>query len=223
MCGPHTGLAVFDDHTRGRHNAHLRRRVEEEIRLRLATGNVARAEDPPCESLVQAGQPERQAHLLVASIRCDAHRDRDRVEGLDHTVDRSQLADERVTVEQLGFLFPRALRSIPLVRPNVLGVRSRLADVPFDDLRFRQRMAESLEDSRHDADRDPFAVDQDAVAVENHQLDRIAHRRRIAVRSNSRSRSLPRPLRFVPESSNICSMIATPSLPLDLRHSLLRT
>ena len=55
-----------------------------------------------------------------------------------------------------------------------LHVRGRPPDEPVDDLLLGQRPAELAEDLGLDADREPLAVDEDAVAVEDHEPGRAA-------------------------------------------------
>ena len=58
------------------------------------------------------------------------------------------------------------LRDHELVRP---------ADEPLDDLSFGQDPAQRGEDLHVDPDGEPLAIHEDAVAIEDHQLDRIRH------------------------------------------------
>src|SRR5262249_19163931 len=75
--------AVRDDRAAGGWDAQALRRVQEQIRGWLAAGDLADAEDPAGEALVEPGEPESVANLLVCAARRDAGRNRDGVERRD--------------------------------------------------------------------------------------------------------------------------------------------
>src|SRR6266566_8936445 len=52
---------VLDDHAVGGGDGHSRRRVEEEVRRRLAVDDLAGAEDAAGEAIVESGEPQRVA------------------------------------------------------------------------------------------------------------------------------------------------------------------
>ena len=119
----------------------------------------------------------------------------------------AQLTSERVTVERLELVLPIGGQRTADVCLDVRGDRrGRATDKPLDDLVFRQRPTQPPQDQRVDPDRDAFAVDEHSVAVEDHQLDWLAHERRMAsdrpIRCCIR---FPTPLRFDHKSSNIRS------------------
>src|SRR5262249_33859251 len=69
---PRRHRAVLDDDAPGGLYAHAPRRVQEQIRGRLAAGDLADAEDPAREALVEPGEPQSEANLLVRPTRRDA-------------------------------------------------------------------------------------------------------------------------------------------------------
>jgi hypothetical protein len=83
---------------RGR-NTHASGRVQKQIGSRLAAGDVADAEDPAREALVEPREPEGEADLLVCPARRDAGRDRDCIERLDDAGNRLELGLERLPIE----------------------------------------------------------------------------------------------------------------------------
>src|SRR5882724_1397168 len=57
--------AVFDDRAVGGRDPHAARGVEEQVRGRLAARDLAGAEDPAGEPLVEPGESQGEANLLV--------------------------------------------------------------------------------------------------------------------------------------------------------------
>ena len=87
--------AVLDDGAARRSHAHRRRRVQEQVRSRLAVLDVLAAEDPVVEPVQQAGQP-RFRRILAWSPLDATHVAKpgglDRVDAPRDAVDGSELA-----------------------------------------------------------------------------------------------------------------------------------
>jgi len=68
--------------------------------------HLARAEDPAREAVVEPGEPQRVANLLVGSARRDTRRDRDGVERLENPGYRRELGGESLSIQMSEWLFP---------------------------------------------------------------------------------------------------------------------
>jgi hypothetical protein len=65
--------------------------MEEDVGGGLGVRDVGDAEDAALEAWPEAGQPERQAHLVVGAARGDTTGQRDRVEGGNNARDSVQI------------------------------------------------------------------------------------------------------------------------------------
>jgi hypothetical protein len=106
----------------------------------------------------------------VAAARRHAGRGGDLIESLVHPGDRDQLSPEHLLIPGLELGIPV---DAPAKVPFDLSVHvgSRSAHEPFDDLRLRQRPAETRQNLGLGADRQSFAIDQDPVAIEDDQVE----------------------------------------------------
>jgi hypothetical protein len=149
--------------------------VQEQVGVRLTARHLlGREARGLVEQRVQTGQLQRQPYLLQATLRGDAHRDARRGD-LRHRVsragDRLQLATEHlrtfalVAVEPaLGQRAPQQRRRalVDLLQQHALVGRPRLCQ--------RRRQTVARQRLREHRVRDDLAVDENAVAVEDHEL-----------------------------------------------------
>jgi hypothetical protein len=87
-------------------HAHPCSGVKEEVRGGFSPGNLADAEDASRKAVVQAGQAQRVAYLLVGPTGCDARGKHDQVKGFDDAIDRPELGGEGVSIEMLERVLP---------------------------------------------------------------------------------------------------------------------
>src|SRR6266540_1361057 len=159
----------------GRAGGHARR-VLKEVGSRLPLGHLADAEDATLEARVQACEPERVPHLVVAAARRHAGGRADPVEGLDDAVDRSELGLEGLPVEMLELVLPilgETASELGFDLSDHELVRS--AHEALDQLRLADRPTELCEHADVDPHRDAVAVHQHSVAIENDELERPGH------------------------------------------------
>jgi len=147
--------------------------VQEQVGRGLSVNHVLRAEDPAREALVQAGQAEHVSQIVVRATRRHALRQLDRVDRLHHAVDGSELGRERLPVEGPIPLVPvRGQLPTEMGLDCGAGVSVRAPDEPLDYLSLAQRPAQLPKRLDVHLDRQALRVDQHAVAIEDHQLDR---------------------------------------------------
>ena len=150
--------------------------MEEQIRGGFAVRDVLGAEDPAIEPLVQAGEPERVSHMVVGAARCDARGQRDPVERLKDSVHWRERVCERLAVAVLDRLVEPIGKAVPEVgldlRPRV---SVRAADEPVDHLALAERPAQLAQHLHIHFDGQALAVDQHAIAIEDHEFDRTRH------------------------------------------------
>jgi len=152
--------------------------MQEQVGRRLALGDLAGAEDAALEALVQAGEPQRVPEHLVAAAGGHAGGRGDAVQRLDDAVDRGELGVERRPVAAVEPVLPVSRQAVAQPVQDLLGHEGlRAAHEPLDHLGLAQRPAELGEDGGLHANREALAVDQDAVAVEDDELQRLGHAR----------------------------------------------
>ena len=168
-----TGRRVLDDEAVLGGNAHLARRVEEQVGRRLAVSDHAGRVDVALETGQQAGEREAQPDPLQLARRGHAER---QFEPGDNLADpRGRL--EFLAVERVEPVAHAAQRRLAEMRPMALvqALRDRgeaapqigaERHLPFDG---DPLLGDQLEQHPH---RQGLAVHQHAVAVENDELDR---------------------------------------------------
>src|SRR5690606_24667392 len=85
--------------------------IEEQIRRRLPSRDRRSREDAAAKSHIQSGQTKRVTHLFVRAARCNAGRHIDLVQGLDDSIDRTQLGREYAAVQGLDLVPPIVRKS----------------------------------------------------------------------------------------------------------------
>jgi len=174
--GLDTVPAVFDHGAFRGIDVHLLGRVQKEVGGGLAVSDLANAEDPACEALIQAGQPQRVADFVVAAAGCHTDRHGDASQGFNNAVNQSELRVERLPVQVLESLFPIVGKT-----PSQMGfdlgdhVRVGASDEALDHLIDADRPAECVDHSGINADGNAFAVDEYPVAVEDDEFPRSSH------------------------------------------------
>jgi hypothetical protein len=109
--------------------------------------------------------------MVMFAARRNARREGDLVEGFNDPVYRFELGRELLPVALVPVLGPslrQGMSEPALDLAQHVGRRS--AHEPLDHLGWRQRPAERGQHLHVEDDRQPFAVDQDPVAVEDHHL-----------------------------------------------------
>lgn len=194
------------------------RGVEEQIRSRFAVLDLGGAEDASFEARVEAGDPQGEAHLVVAPAGCHAGgKVRERIEGVDDALDGGEFSGERIVVEGLELFLPVGRQAAPEVLLHL--PRHRLAGAahePVDDLGLGEFPSQLGQDECVHAHRDAFAVDQHAVAVEYDEFDRLDHARRIDGPSPSHGSTADRPT-TLRRSAAERLRLGAPSLPFRRR------
>jgi hypothetical protein len=133
------------------------------------------AEDAASESLEETRDPKRELHLLVASARSDARRNRNPIKGLDDSGHDNKLTFEHFLISALELDFP--IQTPPKVSLDLfVHVRSRSTNESFHDLGLGKRPPETGQNLRLRTDGEPFAVNEHPVAVKDHEV-KPAHRR----------------------------------------------
>ena len=166
------GHRILDDDTVERLLVHRDRRMQEQVRERLAARHLARAEDPAVEQVPQAGEAEREAHLLGRARACDAGREAVRLQRqhrLLHAGDRLQGRVAEALVGDRLHLLEEVVRQLAAelslddleagLQRQAHQAAHRLLDRPVEALRL-QRAGEARVGQR-------LAVDQNAVAIED--------------------------------------------------------
>src|SRR5207244_12086892 len=121
----------------------ISRRVDKQIGGRLAASDLAGAEDPAREAVVEPGESKRKANLLVGPARRDTRRYGDRVECLDDAGHRLELGGESVAIQMLERLFPARAERTAQVSLDLGGhLRVAPAHESLDDLRLGHRPAQ---------------------------------------------------------------------------------
>ena len=171
--GPNTIGAVLDHDTILRRKLHGVRSVQKEIGRRFPSGDHARAEHVRPECLIEANHGESERNSLRRRARGHAPRvvyGAKRSDHIGHSVHRLQLATE------LGEQLLGAARLVVAwQRPAEVGlerrshVRRRHPEEPSCNLGPRQRQAVSGHGAGLDVAGQDFAVDENAVAVEDHE------------------------------------------------------
>src|SRR5438093_3852904 len=137
---------------------------------RLAVRHLARAEDPAREAVVEPGEPQRVANLLVSSARRDTRRDRDGVERLENPGYRRELGGEGLSIQMSEWLFPARRKRPTQVRLDLSGhFLVALTHESLDHFRLGHRPAELGEHGDVDQHGDALGVHQYAVAIEDHE------------------------------------------------------
>ena len=139
--------------------------------------HVLGAEDPTVKAIKEAREPEFEPQRGVRAAGGDAIDQGQLLEQLGDADYRGELAFEHLLVVRLEF---RAPVHGPAELRLDLGthVLSGTAYEPIDDFGLGQRPPQLGEDSRLGLHGEPFAVDQYAVAVEDHEVE-AAHAARL--------------------------------------------
>src|SRR5436309_1853205 len=153
--------------------------MEEEVRSRFAVLHVIGTEEPVAEAIEQTSLRQVAADLREVAARRDTGLVTgrlDRVDRLGHAVDGLELLRERLEVadvERRPFVTDVAAEVV-----LDLGLHRRLgpADPALDDLGLGQRPAELGQELGVEPRRQPLAVDEDAIAIEDDEVERPAQR-----------------------------------------------
>ncbi len=131
--------------------------------------DLVRAEDAPREAVVETGGAEGDSHSGVTAARRDTGLGGDPIECFEHAVDRSEVAREDLAIGRFEFALPvNWPAEVPF--DLVVHVRSRATDEAVDDLGLAQWPSESSQDVDFNPHDQTLAVDEDPVAIEDHQV-----------------------------------------------------
>src|ERR1035438_6229319 len=168
--GLHAGNTVFNHRATIWLYGHRVGREQENRGIRLAVCDVIRTEDAPRESLGHSREAEFEVQHRMATTGRDATRHRNRIQGRDHAVDGFELAFADLAHPQFEFDLPID-GTTDVILDDRLHVHRRTTNESFNDLRLGEWPTEFGEYLRLGANREPFTVDEDPVAVEDHEIE----------------------------------------------------
>jgi hypothetical protein len=163
--------AVFDNDAALRHHPHAGGGMEKEIGRRLAAGDLGRAEDVRVKAVVEADERQGVFQPLQPAARGDADAAGQRIEHRGDIRDCPQFA-----LEQRPQPHPVPIGEIRGKRPMArfeIGNHAGKADpgIAVPDLVRRKLDATFREAFLIGTDRQQLAVDQDAVAIEDDEIE----------------------------------------------------
>jgi ribosomal-protein-serine acetyltransferase len=145
--------------------------MQEQIRRWLALLDFIHREDPSGKAVPQASHAQSEAHLFVAAAGGDTGRQLDLLKRLDDAWHGPQFTQETLADSRLELRLPSRRRR----PPQALGDDSQRrlhpqAEELADTVLVAHLQAKCGDSLCLDAQRDPVAVDQHPVAIEDHKL-----------------------------------------------------
>jgi hypothetical protein len=144
--------------------------MQKDVRCRLALGDVLHAEETTLEPVPQASETQCESHPLVSTAGRHADRYRNVTEHSDDTRYGRELTLEHCAARGLELEIP-VDGTTQLALDLLVHGGGRPSDEVLDDLRLGERPSEVRQDGRLGTHGEPLAVDEDAVAIEDHEVE----------------------------------------------------